>query len=109
MSPLRWTCKSTRTLAAELCKQGYVVSPSTVRGLLVTLGYSLQANRKKREGKQLCIDLIQEIREIEGVAGVHVMAYRQEELVSEIITASGIMRDRQPRLPRRAAKERTAS
>ena len=52
MCPLRWTCKSTRTLAAELCKQGYVVSPSTVRGLLVTLGYSLQANRKKREGKQ---------------------------------------------------------
>jgi len=52
MSPLRWTCKSTRTLAAELCKQGYIVSPSTVRGLLTTLGYSLQANRKKREGKQ---------------------------------------------------------
>ena len=52
MSPLRWTCKSTRTLAAELRKQGYIVSPSTVRGLLVTLGYSLQANRKKREGKQ---------------------------------------------------------
>lgn len=52
MSPLRWTCKSTRTLAAELCKQGYEVSPSTVRGLLVKLGYSLQANRKKREGKQ---------------------------------------------------------
>jgi len=40
---------------------------------------------------------------------VHVMAYRQEELVSEIITASGIMRDRQPRAARRAAKERTAS
>ena len=67
------------------------------------------AANQKREGKQLCIDLIQEIREIEGVAGVHVMAYRQEELVSEIITASGIMRDRQPRAPRRAAKERTAS
>jgi 5,10-methylenetetrahydrofolate reductase len=67
------------------------------------------ASNQKREGKQLCIDLIQEIREIEGVAGVHVMAYRQEELVSEIITASGIMRDRQPRAPRRAAKERTAS
>jgi transposase len=52
MSPLRWTCKSTRTLAAELCKQSYQVSPSTVRGLLVQLGYSLQANRKTREGKQ---------------------------------------------------------
>lgn len=52
MSPLRWTCKSTRTLAVELVKQGFQVSPSTVRGLLVKLGYSLQANRKMREGKQ---------------------------------------------------------
>jgi len=52
MSPLRWTCKSTRTLATELCKQSFIVSPSTVRGLLAKLGYSLQANRKTREGKQ---------------------------------------------------------
>jgi transposase len=52
MNPLRWTCKSTRTLAAELRKQGYQVGASTVRCLLVNLGYSLQANRKKREGKQ---------------------------------------------------------
>jgi len=52
MSSLRWTGKSTRTLAAELVSQGFQVSPSTVRGLLGKLGYSLQANRKKREGKQ---------------------------------------------------------
>ena len=52
MSPLRWTCKSTRTLAAELVEQGFRVSPSTVRGLLSRLGYSLQANRKMREGSQ---------------------------------------------------------
>jgi transposase len=52
MSPLRWTCKSTRTLAAKLVEQGYRVSPSTVRGLLTQLGYSLQANRKTREGNQ---------------------------------------------------------
>jgi transposase len=52
MSPLRWTCKSTRTLAAVLTKQGYSVSASKVRGLLTDLGYSLQANRKTREGKQ---------------------------------------------------------
>ena len=51
-NPLRWTCKSTRTLAVELSKQGFSVSPSTVRGLLGKLGYSLQANRKTREGKQ---------------------------------------------------------
>jgi 5,10-methylenetetrahydrofolate reductase len=63
------------------------------------------AENQKKEGKRLCIDLIQEIREIEGVSGVHVMAYRQEEFVSEIITDSGIMKNRQPRLPR----ERMAS
>jgi Rhodopirellula transposase DDE domain len=52
MNPLRWTCKSTRTLAVELRRQGYQVGASTVRCLLVNSGYSLQANRKKREGKQ---------------------------------------------------------
>ncbi len=67
------------------------------------------AENQKREGKQLCIDLIQEIREIPGVSGVHVMAYRQEELVSEIITTSGIMQDRQLRPQgRRVGKERAA-
>lgn len=52
MNPLRWTCKSTRTLAEELRSQGYPVGPTTVRGLLRQLGYSLQANQKTREGKQ---------------------------------------------------------
>ncbi|MFO1061087.1 MAG: methylenetetrahydrofolate reductase [Dongiaceae bacterium] len=66
------------------------------------------ARDQKREGKQLCVELIQEIREIDGVAGVHVMAYRQEEFVSEIITASGIMQDRRPRAQRRPAKEKIA-
>lgn len=50
-SPLRWTTKSTRTLSGELAKQGHPVSPTTVRHLLRSLGYSLQANRKTREGK----------------------------------------------------------
>jgi 5,10-methylenetetrahydrofolate reductase len=49
---------------------------------------------QKAEGKRLCIELIQEVREIEGVHGVHVMAYRQEELVSEIIQASGVLAGR---------------
>ncbi len=63
------------------------------------------AENQKREGRNLCIELIQEIREIDGIAGVHVMAYRQEELVSDIITASGILgnRQRRPRPP--AVKE----
>ena len=62
------------------------------------------AEDQRREGKQLCIDLIQEIAEIEGIAGVHVMAYHQEELVSEIITSSGILARRRPGRMRRPAK-----
>jgi hypothetical protein len=50
-SPLRWTCKSTRRLAKELTAQGHAVGPTTVRHLLKKAGYSLQANRKTREGK----------------------------------------------------------
>jgi hypothetical protein len=49
-SPLRWTCKSTRKLAEELCRQGHPVCDRTVARLLYDAGYSLQANRKTREG-----------------------------------------------------------
>jgi Rhodopirellula transposase DDE domain len=52
MSPLRWTCKSTRVLAAELIRQGFAVGCNTVGRLLRACGYSLQANRKTIEGKQ---------------------------------------------------------
>jgi hypothetical protein len=52
MSPLRWTCKSTRRLAAELAGQGHRVGYRTVAWLLHEAGYSLQANRKTREGNQ---------------------------------------------------------
>jgi transposase len=50
--PLRWTCKSTRTLAQALQEQGYQVSHTKVSQLLQSRGYSLQANRKTREGQQ---------------------------------------------------------
>ena len=49
------------------------------------------AEDQKKEGRQICIDLIQEVKEIKGIAGIHVMAYRQEEFVSEIISASGVL------------------
>ena len=51
MSPLRWTCKSTRQLAAALCAQGHQVSHTTVARLLEQLDYRLQAPRKLLEGK----------------------------------------------------------
>ena len=50
MSPLRWTCKSTAKLAEELTRQKHPVSDRTVAMLLKQSGYSLQANRKSREG-----------------------------------------------------------
>ena len=52
MNPLRWTIKSTYRLAGALRAQGYAVSATSVRRLLVAMGYSLQANRKTQEGRQ---------------------------------------------------------
>jgi hypothetical protein len=49
-SPLRWTTKSTRNLAAALKQQGHSISYQTVSELLAAAGYSLQANRKTRAG-----------------------------------------------------------
>ncbi|RVN80818.1 methylenetetrahydrofolate reductase, partial [Sinorhizobium meliloti] len=54
------------------------------------------AQDQKKEGKQLCIDIMNEVKEIEGVSGVHVMAYRQEEYVAEIVHESGVLRGRKP-------------
>ena len=52
MSPLRWTCKSTTRLAAELAASGHRVSQRTVCDLLAQLNYSVQSVRKMREGGQ---------------------------------------------------------
>ena len=52
MSPLLWTCKSTRNLAEELQKQGHQVSHMTIDRLLREMDYSLQGNRKTKEGTQ---------------------------------------------------------
>jgi len=49
-SPLRWTCKSTRKLAEELQDQGHMIGERSVAMLLHRAGYSLQSNRKVREG-----------------------------------------------------------
>ncbi len=50
MSPLRWTCKSTRRLAEELTRMKHAVGSRTVAAWLHEAGYSLQANRKTHEG-----------------------------------------------------------
>ena len=53
---------------------------------------------QQQEGIEICIELMQQIREIDGIAGVHVMAYRQEEMV-EIIQKSGVLNGRSPSMP----------
>ncbi|MDC0659701.1 methylenetetrahydrofolate reductase [Leisingera sp. SS27] len=53
-----------------------------------------KAEKPGQEGKKICIELIQQMREISGVSGVHVMAYRKEHEVSEIIRESGILASR---------------
>jgi methylenetetrahydrofolate reductase (NADPH) len=70
------------------------------------------AKDQAREGLNICIELIQAIREIRGISGVHVMAYRQEESVAEIVERSRILQGRSPWYPERDAtpfSHRTAS
>jgi hypothetical protein len=70
MSPLRWTVKSTRTLAAELRAAGHPVSADTVDKLLRAQGFSLQGNAKTIEGKQHP-DRDAQFRYISGQAAAH--------------------------------------
>jgi methylenetetrahydrofolate reductase (NADPH) len=49
------------------------------------------AKKPDEEGRRLCVEIIRQVREIPGVSGVHVMAYRQEELVAEIIEEAGLL------------------
>lgn len=54
------------------------------------------AQDPKQEGKKICIEIMQQIKEMDGVSGVHMMAYRQEELVAEIVHESGVLMGRKP-------------
>jgi methylenetetrahydrofolate reductase (NADPH) len=65
---------------------GVVIPEEVVRRLR-----GVTPEQQRHEGKRLCIEIIQQVREIEGVSGVHVMAYRQEELVAEIIEEAGLL------------------
>ena len=69
------------------------------------------ATDQAQEGRNICIELIQQMREIPGISGVHVMAYRQEESVAEIVDRSGVLQGRAPWFPGRdtpSAFQRTA-
>ena len=70
--------------------------------------------RKQEEGKRICIEIIQQLQEIKCVSGIHLMAYRQEELVAEIVAEAGLLprpmqsraRERDPRARPRKRKRR---
>lgn len=59
------------------------------------------AEDQQQEGVNICIDMINEIREIEGVSGVHIMAYRQEQRIAEIVEKTQVLGDRTPWHPNR--------
>jgi 5,10-methylenetetrahydrofolate reductase len=67
------------------------------------------AQDQKAEGKRLCIDIINEVKDIPGVSGVHVMAYRQEEYVAEIVSESGVLKGRRPWTREAARDERVVA
>jgi 5,10-methylenetetrahydrofolate reductase len=54
------------------------------------------AKDQRAEGKRICVEIIQQVREIAGVAGIHLMAYKQEESIAEIVHESGVLRGRLP-------------
>ena len=60
------------------------------------------ADKPLREGRNICIEMMQEIKEISGVSGVHVMAYRQEKWVGDVVKRSGVLGERRPWSPQHA-------
>lgn len=82
VGPLR----SVRT--AEWMRQNIpgVVIPDPIVQRLADAG-----KRAPDEGKRICVEIIEQVKEIPGVAGVHVMAYRQEHLVPEILELAGLL------------------
>ena len=59
------------------------------------------AEDQKQEGVNICIDMINQIKEMEGASGVHIMAYRQEERIAEIVEKTKVLGDRTPWHPNR--------
>ncbi len=57
------------------------------------------AAKPQAEGRAICVEMMQKIKEIQGVSGIHVMAYRQEKWVGSIVKKSGILADRKPWAP----------
>ena len=72
--------------------------PDAVIARMSAAGTNAQA-----EGRTICVELMQELHQIRGVSGVHLMAYRQEKTVPEIVERSGVLNNRVPWFPGRDA------
>ena len=83
VGPLR-SAKAAETMRNRI--PGVVIPDEVVRRLR-----GVPADKQREEGRNICIEMIQQVREIPGVSGVHVMAFRQEELVAEIIEDAGLL------------------
>ena len=57
------------------------------------------ANDQRLEGRKICVEIMQQVKEMAGISGVHVMAYRQEELIADIVEESGVLAERKPWKP----------
>jgi methylenetetrahydrofolate reductase (NADPH) len=47
--------------------------------------------RQREEGRRICLEIIEQVKEIEGVAGIHIMAYKQGDLVPSIVSDAGVL------------------
>jgi 5,10-methylenetetrahydrofolate reductase len=54
------------------------------------------AAKPKEEGRRICIEIMQEVSGIHGISGVHVMAFKQEQFIGEMVEAAGILGTRRP-------------
>ena len=55
-----------------------------------------QAEKPREEGRAIAVELMQQLSEIDGISGIHLMAYKQEQFVGEIVTRSGVLGTRKP-------------
>ena len=61
------------------------------------------ADKPQAEGRAICVEMMQQIKEIEGVSGIHVMAYRQEKWVASVVKKSGVLAGRNPWAPKKSS------
>lgn len=82
-------------------QEGSVIPPQPVAQLwqliqVVNGRPNERAENQKEEGVNICVDMISQLQEIEGIHGVHIMVFRQDHRVAEIVKRSAIPGDRIP-------------